>query len=74
MERDFKLNNGLIIKIESSPDSSITKTEAEMDYRAKEAVRSALNKAKVCKKPVAKYDMEKKRAYIETADGEREYV
>ena len=34
----------------------INENDAEMDYRATEAVRSALDKARICKKPVAKYD------------------
>ena len=42
--------------------------------RAKEAVKAALEKAKVCKKPIARYDIEAKRAYIEDAEGNRRYV
>ena len=53
---------------------SISENDAEMDIRAKEAVRSAINKAVICKKPVAKYDRVTKKAYIETADGDRKYV
>ena len=52
----------------------INENDAEMDYRATEAVRSALDKARICKKPVAKYDGETKRAYVEYANGERKYV
>ena len=29
---------------------------------------------KICKKPIAKYDMVTKSAYVEYADGEKEYV
>jgi hypothetical protein len=36
-----------------------------IDIRAKEAVKAALEKAKVCRKPIARYDIETKRAYIE---------
>ena len=39
-----------------------------------EAVKAALHRAKVCKKPVARYDMDTKRAYIEYPNGERKYV
>ena len=46
----------------------------EMDYRAEEAVKAALHRAKVCKKPIARYDMDTKRAYIEYPNGERKYV
>ena len=52
----------------------INEDDAEMDYRATEAVHSALDKARICKKPVAKYDAETKRAYVEYANGERKYV
>ena len=52
----------------------ISQSDAEMDNRATEAVRSALSKAKFCKKPIAKYDVISKRAYVELADGERKYV
>ena len=31
-------------------------------------------KAKICKKPVAGYDKEKKAAYVEYANGERKYA
>ena len=46
----------------------------EMDARARQAVKVAIEKAKFCKKPVARYDTETKRAYIEYANGERKYV
>lgn len=39
-----------------------------------EAVKAAINKAKICKKPIAGYDKEKKHAYVEYANGERKYV
>ena len=52
----------------------ISKNDAEMDSRAKAAVRSAIHKAHVCKKPVAKYVAVMKKAYVEYANGERKYV
>ena len=45
-----------------------------MDRRAVEAVKAAINKAKICKKPIAGYDKEKKVAYIEYANGDRQYA
>ena len=45
-----------------------------MDARATEAVKAAINKAKICKKPVAGYDKENKVAYIEYANVERKYA
>ena len=52
----------------------ITEHDAEMDVRATQAVKAALTKAKVCNKPIAKYDFDAKRAYVEYANGERKYV
>ena len=49
-------------------------SDCEMDARAVEAVKAAINKAKVCKKPVAGYDKERKAAYLEYANGERKYA
>jgi len=64
-----------VITDEATTDNSIiTESEAEMDSRATAAVRSAINKATVCKKPVAKYDPILKKAYVEYANGERKYV
>ena len=45
-----------------------------MDNRASAAVRSAIDKARVCKKPIAKYDPVTQKAYIEYSDGEKKYV
>jgi hypothetical protein len=55
-------------------DNSISESDAEMDYRATAAVRSAIDKAKICKKPIAKYDTVTKKAYLEYADGKKQYV
>lgn len=52
----------------------ISEHDAEMDNRAAAAVRSAIDKARVCKKPIAKYDPVTQRAYIEYSDGEKKYV
>lgn len=53
---------------------SITSNEAEMDARARQAVKAAVQKAVFCKKPIAKYDKTAKKAYIEYANGEKRYV
>lgn len=46
-----------------------------MDKRAAYAVKAAIiKKAKVCKKPVAKYDVVQKKAYIEYANGTKKYL
>ena len=46
----------------SSCEGSISSSDAEMDKRAVAAVRSAIYRAKVCKKPIARYDVATKRA------------
>ena len=70
------LPNGRTIRVVAPEerDSVISESDAEMDYRAEEAVKAALHRAKVCKKPIARYDMDTKRAYIEYPNGERKYV
>ena len=60
--------------VTSDPDETLTENEKEMDYRARKAVELALEKAKVCKKPIARYDAETRRAFLEYPNGEREYV
>ena len=45
-----------------------------MSKRASHAVKAAIKKAKVCKKPVAKYDVVQKKAYIEYANGTKKYL
>ena len=68
--------SGKVIKVVSREEekNTLTVSDNEMDARAVEAVKAAINKAKVCKKPVAGYDKEKKAAYVEYANGERKYA
>jgi len=58
----------------SEQDKHISSEDAEMDARAVAAVKAAVEKAKLCKKPVAKYDPVLKKAYLEYANGEVKYV
>ena len=68
--------SGRVIKVVSSEEekTTLTVSDNEMDARAVEAVKAAINKAKICKKPIAGYDKEKKAAYVEYANGERKYA
>ena len=68
--------DGKVIKVVSHEEekNTLTLSDTVMDERAVEAVKAAIKKAKVCKKPIAGYDKEKKRAYIEYANGERKYA
>ena len=52
----------------------ISESDAEMDQRANAAVQSTLDRAKICKKPIAKYDSATQKAYIEYEDGVKKYV
>ncbi len=70
--------NGKVIEVEvintNDQTKYISESDAEMDARASYAVKAAIQKAKICKKPVAKYDKVNKRAYLEYANGERKYA
>lgn len=76
MSRTIKLsgNRTVTVILVDGAENAISKNDAEMDIRAKEAVKSAVSRAKTCKKPIAKYDRINRKAYIETADGEKIYV
>lgn len=79
-EGDFVMNEAKIskgkVKIVDSAQrfDYISDSDAEMDERAIAAVRAAISKAEVCKKPIARYDEKEKRAYIEYPNGSRNYV
>lgn len=68
--RGWKIN---VVKPEGR-NAAISKNDMEMDRRAKAAVQSAIQKAEICNKPVAKYDRETGRAYIQIGNGEKKYV
>ena len=67
--------NGQIIQVieKDEADQYLSESDKEMDARACEAVRVAIEKAKFCKKPIARYDEETHRAYLEYPNGERRY-
>lgn len=73
-----KIGN-MSVKVISADDIAsirreISSRDMEMDKRAVAAVNSAINKAQVCNKPIAKYDFASGMAYLEYADGSRDYV
>ena len=72
----IKFKSGRMIKVVTVSEHSkfISSNDEEMDARAVEAVRAAVSKAKFCQKPIAKYDTQTKKVYVEYADGERKYV
>lgn len=71
-----KTLNNRTIKVVSvnSSAQAISSQDSEMDNRAVKAVKAAVEKATVCKKPIAKYDVKNKKAYIQYANGEIKYV
>ncbi len=62
------------IKISDSNKLNVSSEDKAMDKRVTAAVRSAINKANVCNKPVAKYNIRTKKAYVEQTNGEKKYV
>ena len=46
----------------------------EIIFDAGPVIKAAINKARVCKKPIAGYDKENKKAYIEYANGDIKYA
>lgn len=68
--------NGMTINViePHEKDKYLTQDDIDMDIKATAAVRVALNKAKICGKPIAHYDMLTHRAYIENADGTIKFI
>ena len=62
------------ITIASHVKNHLNKDDIDMDLRIKSAVKSAVSKAKICNKPVARYDVREKKAFLEYPDGVRRYV
>ena len=71
-----RIKSGKIVRVVSREEEKniLTSSENEMDARAVEAVIAAINKAKICKKPIAGYDKKRKVAYVEYANGEKKYA
>ncbi len=62
------------VKVVDSNESNVSPEDKAMDKRVTAAVRSAINKANVCDKPIAKYDLRSKKAFVEQTNGEKKYV
>lgn len=79
MSESVKKMGNMTVRVISGNDVSlqekvISKNDAEMDRRAEAAVQSAIDRARICQKPIAGYDVATKRAFIEYADGSIQYV
>ncbi len=79
MSECVKKMGNMTVRVISGNDVSlqekiISKNDAEMDRRANAAVQSAIDRARICQKPIAGYDATTKRAFVEYADGSIQYV
>lgn len=76
MNKTVLLNNKRLVTVVSpeNVNAVLSETDIEMDYRAREAVKAAINRAKICKKPIAKYDSANKKAYLQIADSKKIYI
>ncbi len=54
-------------------DENLTEEDIEIDERVRQGVKAAIERAKVCKIPIARYAPVKKKAYMEYPDGTRKY-
>ena len=70
----YKENTKIRVVSAYEKDNNISTNDAEMDERANQAVSVAINKAMLCKKPIAKYDLDKQKAYMVYPDGRKVYV
>lgn len=68
--------NGMSVTVfdNSEKEAYLSQDDIDMNIRAKAAVKAALNKAKICGKPIARYDIVTKKAFIEYTDGTIKYV
>lgn len=64
-------NRSIKIVHSSERNKFISKNDEEMDARAIQAVKAALHKAEFCKKPIAKFDVKTRTAYVEYPDGRK---
>ena len=62
------------MKIENELDSTCGISDEELTKRFKESIRIDDEIRKIKGLPVARYDKEKKKAYLEYPDERREYV
>ena len=76
MNKTVLLSNNRLVTVVSpeNVNAVLSETDIEMDYRAREAVKAAINRAEIYKKPIAKYDSANKKAYLQTADSKKIYI
>lgn len=76
MNKTVLLSNNRLVTVVSPENAKavLSETDIEMDYRAREAVKAAINRAEICKKLIAKYDVANRKAYLQTADNNKIYI
>ena len=74
MIKTIVTKDGVKIRVVYGNDPFLPESDKEMDRRATEAIKVAINKAIVCKKPIAQYDKERKKAYLEFPGGIKQYI
>lgn len=76
MNKTVLLSNNRLVTVVSpeNVNAVLSETDIEMDYRAREAVKAAINRAEICKKPIAKYDVVNGMAYLQNADNNKIYI
>ncbi len=77
MDKDIRKIGNLTVRVitpDNQSQDEISLEDKDMDIRAVAAVESAIHKAEICNKPIAKYDSRKKKAYVKQADGVKKYV
>lgn len=76
MNKTVLLSNNRLVTVVSpeNVNAVLSETDIEMDYRAREAVKAAINRAEICKKPIPKYDSVNRKAYLQNTDSKKIYV
>lgn len=76
MNKTVLLSNNRLVTVVSpeNVNAVLSEIDIEMDYRAREAVKAAINRAEIYKKPIAKYDSVNRKAYLQNADNKKIYV
>ncbi len=69
-----KIDVNIVHKYSPRKKEYLSENDIEMDKRARAAVSTAIDKAKICGKPVARYNPETRQVYMEYADGRTEYI
>ncbi len=65
--KKYKIN----IITSDEENSILSSTDKEMDRRVEKAVAVAIEKAKFCNKPVARYNIKTKQAYLDYGNGDK---